>query len=185
MAISSDQVLLHPLDLDDDQRALYDEITAGPRGGSDAPFALTTPEGALRGPFAAMLLAPAVGHAVQQLGSTLRFGSGLDERSREIAILVVARAMGSVFERDAHEAVAVRCGFTRSELDFLRAGDHSDFSPRERLVADLVTALVEHPATDVTGAGLTLAELYELTTIAGYYRMLATQLRLFDLDEPA
>lgn len=183
--ISSEQVRLRPADLDDAQLSLYTAITTGPRGGADAPFPLTAPDGSLRGPFAAMLLSPTVGDAVQRLGSALRFGSAFDDRLREIVILVVARAMGSVFERDAHEAVALRCGITRDELDALRRGDLAGLSERERAAAMIVGSLVGSGAPEADTHDFTAAELYELSTLAGYYRMLATQLHFFKLDEPA
>jgi len=185
MAISSEQVRLRPSRLDDAQRTLYAAITDGPRGGPDAPFALTAADGSLRGPFAAMLLSPAVGDAVQQLGSALRFGSTLDDRLREIAILAVARATGSVFERDAHEAVALRSGIAREELEALRLGDDTGLSARERTATKIVESLLTPGSSDVDTDDFTAAELYELTTLAGYYRMLATQLHFFRLDEPA
>ena len=185
MAISSDQVRLPPDRLDDAQRRLYETITGGPRGGASAPFRLTSDDGSLRGPFAAMLLSPTVGDAVQRLGGALRFESGLDDRLRELAILVVAREMQSVFERDAHEAVALRCGVSHDELDAVRRGDYSTLSARERAAANLVTALVSSAVTTPDTEEFTGEELYELTTLAGYYRMLATQLHFFTLDEPA
>ena len=185
MAISSEHTRLHPARLDDAQRALYAAITGGPRGGAGAPFALTDVDGSLRGPFAAMLLSPAVGDAVQRLGSSLRFGSVLDDRVREIAILAVANAMDSVFEWDAHATMALRCGVTTEELAAVRRGDHAALPGREGIAADLVLALVGAGTVDATTDTFTSAELYELTTLAGYYRMLATQLHFFTLDEPA
>lgn len=57
-----------PADLDAEQRALYDAITGGPRASGPQHFALTSDDGALRGPFDAFLLSPAVGGALQGLG---------------------------------------------------------------------------------------------------------------------
>src|SRR4051794_18477744 len=48
-----------PGELDDDQRAVYDAITGGPRG--SGPFRLTDAEGRLHGPFNAMLVNPQLG----------------------------------------------------------------------------------------------------------------------------
>lgn len=187
MTLPFDTVRLPPSSLDDEQRDLYETITGGPRGGSDAAFAVTDAEGRLRGPFAAMLLAPALGDPVQALGSAIRFASSIDDRTREIAILTVARVLASTFERDAHEAVARRLGMTDDELEAIRRGDLASLTARERSAATLVAALVtgDGETEDAGQANFTSRELYELTVLAGYYRMLATQLRFFRLDDPA
>lgn len=184
MSIPIEAIRLPPESLGPEQRSLYDTIVYGPRGGAGAPFALTNADGSLRGPFAAMLLAPAIGDPVQKLGSALRFQSSLDARLREVAILVVARELASVFERDAHEAVARRIGMTDGELSAIARNDLGILSSRERQAALLTAALVTgNGTTDVALAeGFSAVELYELTSLAGYYRMLATQLHFFDLD---
>lgn len=187
MTSSSRAARATPDRLDPRQRALYDAITDGPRGGDRAPFALVDGDGALRGPFAAMLLAPVVGDVVQRLGAALRFESVLDDRLREVAILTIARRMDSVFERTAHEEVARRLGMTDEELAAIRSDDHAALPARERRAVELVDALISEPvplAADYDDE-FTAEELYELTVLAGYYRMLAAQLHFFELDEPA
>lgn len=59
--------LLHPADLDEPQRELYEAIVGGPRGVGPQLFALTDAQGRLNGPFNAMLTAPPLGHTLQQL----------------------------------------------------------------------------------------------------------------------
>src|SRR5580698_7913173 len=95
---------LSPAELDEQQRALYDAIATGPRASGPRHFALTDADGGLEGPFNAMLLSPPVGSALQALGAAVRYGSGFDNRDREIAILVVAHAWNCAFEVYAHEA---------------------------------------------------------------------------------
>lgn len=81
---------LLPADLDAQQRALYDAIVGGPRSHQAGSVPLVDDEGCLEGPFNAFLLQPSLGQALQAVGATLRYESGLADRSREIAILVVA-----------------------------------------------------------------------------------------------
>ncbi|MFD0523102.1 carboxymuconolactone decarboxylase family protein [Paractinoplanes durhamensis] len=137
-----------------------------------------------------MLLQPSVGSALQALGSAVRYGSTLDLRCREIAILTVARAWASAFETYAHEAVGRSAGMTDAELAALRTGDESVFpDPRERLVLATTTALAaRHDLTDDEYAaaedGLGLPVLFELTTLVGYYATLALQLRVFRVAAP-
>ncbi|MGC7096015.1 hypothetical protein ACPZ19_15185 [Amycolatopsis lurida] len=74
---------LRPDDLDDDQRALYDAITGGPRAGG--PVALTDDAGRLAGPFNAMLVVPAAGSALQRLGAAIRYETLLSGHDRKSA----------------------------------------------------------------------------------------------------
>jgi 4-carboxymuconolactone decarboxylase len=179
---------LPPADLDADQQALYDTITAGPR--SAGPFALTDPAGALEGPFNAMLLSPPLGDALQALGAAVRYRSALSDRSREIAILVVASQWDSAFETYAHEAVARRVGLTEPELTALRTGRVDDLpDPVEQLVARTTNALAARgDLTDEEYAAahdrLGVRAVFELTTLVGYYATLALQLRTFRVGTP-
>jgi 4-carboxymuconolactone decarboxylase len=70
-----------------------------------------------------MLRSPVVGHALQNLGATLRYKSSLPPRVREIVILAVAAAERSTFERTSHEAIARIAGLTTAELDAVRRCD--------------------------------------------------------------
>jgi 4-carboxymuconolactone decarboxylase len=181
---------LRPDQLDDSQRALYDEIAGGPRARSGSAFALVADDGGLRGPFNAMLLQPALGSALQALGSAVRYRTSLDARAREIAILTVARHWDSAFERHAHEAVARACDMTEAELAALRAGDERAFpDPRERLILTTTAALAaagDLSDDEYTAAvsALGLATLFELTTLVGYYATIALQLRAFRVPAP-
>jgi 4-carboxymuconolactone decarboxylase len=181
---------LPPAELDEPQRALYDAIASGPRARGPQLFALTDKAGALEGPFNAMLLSPPVGGALQALGGAVRYGSGLANREREIAILVVAHAWNCAFEVYAHEAVGRAAGLTDDELAALRAGDYGQFTEHDQLVANTSAALAVRSTLtdDEFGAArdaLGLRLLFELTTLVGYYGTLALQLRVFDVDAPS
>ena len=65
---------LTPAELTDRQQEGYAAITSGPRGNPQRPGGgLARGDGALVGPFNAMLHAPEVGDLVQQLGAALRY----------------------------------------------------------------------------------------------------------------
>jgi 4-carboxymuconolactone decarboxylase len=180
---------LTPQQLDESQAEVYATIVGGPRNGG--PFALTDDAGVLRGPFNAMLYAPSVGLALQELGSTLRYRTSLDARTREIAILVVAAHWQSRFEQYAHEAVGRQCGITEAEIAALRAGDPLALADqREQAVHDVARALVverdlDDEAFAAARQALGEATLVELSTLVGYYALLALQLRVFRVDAPA
>jgi 4-carboxymuconolactone decarboxylase len=172
------------------QRVVYDAITGGRRGAGPQLFQLRDEQGALEGPFNAMLYDPATGAALQALGSAIRYDSPLPGRLREIAILVVAAHWGSAFERYAHEAVARAAGIGDGDLGSLRelaVGRLAD--PRERLVAATTLALARDGDLDDAGyaaavAGLGVAQVVALTTLVGYYATLALQLRVFRVPAP-
>nr|WP_274636121.1 carboxymuconolactone decarboxylase family protein [Microbacterium bovistercoris] len=181
-----------PADLTAAQRALYDEITGGPRAQGAQHFALTAPDGSLRGPFDALLLSPAAGAALQELGAAIRYRTSLGDRARELAILLVAARWGSAFERESHEAIATAVGFTAAELAATREADAAAFSGAENLVARTVLALLDGAHGELgdlddglwaeASTELGAPTVFELTTLVGYYSTLALQLRVFRVD---
>ena len=175
-----------PESLTGPQRELYDAIAGGPRAQGPQHFALTRGDGSLRGPFNALLLAPGLGAALQDVGTAIRYRGALTDRVREIAILLVATRWNSAFEREAHEAVGAAAGLTDAELSCLRDADLSAFSGDEGLVARVTTALLDgdldddlwDEASSVLGPEM----VFELTVLVGYYATLALQLRVFRVE---
>ncbi len=175
--------------LDHEQRSLYDAIAGGRRAQGRQLFRLADEEGRLEGPFNAFLLQPELGSALQALGSSVRYGTRLDDRCREIAILVVAAHWRSDFEWYAHEAVGRSAGLGDEELAAVRDGRHDALPGREAVVARTVAALLVRgdlddgeyrEAVDHVGT----AGLFELLTLVGYYATLALQLRVFRVPAP-
>jgi 4-carboxymuconolactone decarboxylase len=181
---------LTPDQLDDDQLAVFEAIANGPRSRGKQAQPLTDGDGALVGPFNAMLLSGPVGMAVQGLGSALRFGTALSDRERELAILMVAADWQSAFERMAHEALGRTAGLTEEEVATLANGAAPLLSDgRERAVVTFVQQLLAMRNTDDTGYSAAISALgercvYELVTIVGHYGTLALHLRVFDGESP-
>jgi len=178
---------LTPAELTAEQSALYESITGGPRAQGPQHFALTAEDGALNGPFNALLLSPGLGTAVQELGAAIRYRTALSARSREIAILIVAAHWHSAFEQHAHEAVGRAVGLNQAELEAVRSGGLPVLSdPSEAAIAELCRALVDGDVSDEqwTRARAVLSEstIFDLTTLVGYYALLALQLRVFRVD---
>ena len=206
---------LEPAALDEDQRALYDAIAGGRRAQGPQLFQLADSEGRLEGPFNAFLLQPRLGSALQALGSAVRYDTGLDDRCREIAILIVAAHWESEFEWYAHEAVGRSVGLGDAELAAVRDGRYTELTAdrdgrpaagdgrpaagdgrpaalaaREAVVARTVAALAARG--DLSDAEyreavdhLGTPGLFELLTLVGYYATLALQLRVFRVPAPA
>ena len=202
---------LEPAALDEDQRALYDAIAGGRRAQGPQLFRLADSEGRLEGPFNAFLLQPRLGSALQALGSAVRYDTGLDDRCREIAILIVAAHWESEFEWYAHEAVGRSVGLGDAELAAVRDGRYTELTAardgrytelaaardgrpaalavREAVVARTIAALVARG--DLSDAEyreavdhLGTPGLFELLTLVGYYATLALQLRVFRVPAP-
>ena len=172
------------------QVSLYREILSGPRGQGPRAIQLASGAGGLAGPFNAMLYAPAVGHALQELGATIRFRTQLASRIREMAILVVAQAWDSGYERSSHELIGRDAGLTEPEIEALRTGDDPKFADEQEQVAYAVTRALTGSADlddqEYAAAVATLGEesLVELSTLVGYYATLALQLRVFRVPAP-
>jgi 4-carboxymuconolactone decarboxylase len=181
--LSSDEMTAEQVDL-------YRDILAGPRGQGPRAVQLSSGAGGLAGPFNAMLYAPAVGHALQELGAAIRFGTKLTPRIRELAILVVAQAWDSGYEQVSHELIGRDAGLTETELDALRAGENPKFADEQESAAySAVRALTGPRDLDDEEYAATIAVLgeeglVELSTLVGYYATLALQLRIFRVPAP-
>ena len=177
--------LIPPAELAPAQRALYDAITGGPRASQAGTVPITDADGQLLGPFAIMLLSPEVGNAMQQVGAKIRFGTALTGRERELAILIVAGALSSEFERLAHVPAARGLGLTEPQIDAALAGRAADgLSADEAMVGRLALAMtVDRTLSDEDYSGgvraLGQERLAELTWLVGYYSALALSLAVF------
>lgn len=175
-----------PQELDEDQRRLYAAITAGDRAQGPQFFRLTDDEGRLEGPFNAMLLNPPIGDALQRLGAAIRYSGRLPTRCREIAILAVAAHWKCEFEQQAHEPVAAHAGLSAVQISALRNAEPLDLNDAdEAAVLKVTRALLRDgeldddsyaAAVDAIGAD----KLLELTTLVGYYSLLALQMNVFE-----
>ena len=178
-----------PLSLDQEQRSLYDAIAGGRRAQGPQLFRLADPEGRLEGPFNAFLLQPRLGSALQALGASVRYDTGLDDRCRELAILAVAAHTRCDFEWYAHEAVGRSVGLGDAELAAVRDGRPGDLAGPEAVVARTATALMARGDLDDAEyreavKHLGAPGLFELLTLVGYYATLALQLRVFRVPSP-
>jgi 4-carboxymuconolactone decarboxylase len=178
-----------------EQKNLYREILSGPRGQGPRAVPLASGAGGLAGPFNAMLYAPPVGHALQELGAAIRFRTELAPRIREMAILVVAQAWDSAYERASHEPIGREAGLTDQEIEALRGGTDPGFADKQEQAAysvvraltglDPDTADLDDEKYDTAVAVLGERALVELSTLVGYYATLALQMRIFRVDFPA
>lgn len=181
---------LGPIPLDtmtDAQRRVFDGITSGPRSkGNPAEF--LNEEGALRGPFNAMLYSPELGDLLQQLGGKLRYESAIPGALRELAILVVGRHFEADFEWWAHAKVGRQEGLSDAVIEQILNGQVPDDPAQAtvyRFVSDLQTkkriddALYAEALSLLGQQGIT-----DLVFLAGYYATISHILNAFEVGIP-
>ncbi|WP_425307496.1 carboxymuconolactone decarboxylase family protein [Ammonicoccus fulvus] len=174
-----------PAEMSSEQRAVYDAIVTSPRGASSRLDA----DGSLPGPFNAMLLSPAVGMALQNLGSALRYESTLPDLVRELVILLVAGRADSAYEQYAHEPLAREAGADEETLAELRSGNlPTEVSDEVAAALGVADALLgwglDDEAYAAAVASVGEAWLFEINAVVGYYQLLARQLGLFGVLAP-
>lgn len=176
--------------LDDAQLALHAAFAGGDRAAQGTDFSLVDADGALLGPPATWLLSPRLGAALEPLGGVIRFGLELPARAKEIVILQVAHDEQSPFERYAHIRAARAAGLTDDEIDAVLEGTTLDLvDEQERAIHELATLLIaggqlRDADFDRAVAALGRPAVFEVVTLVGYYRMIALQLRAFDIQPP-
>jgi 4-carboxymuconolactone decarboxylase len=181
---------LEPRHLSQPQQDTYERIIASRSGMASRASPVVDGRGRLQGPFNAMLFSPAVGGALQELGSALRSRGVLPARLREAAILEVARIRKCPFEWYSHSAAARDAGLSGEELAAIRAGaDAPTLPPADRLARDLVQTLLgrrnlteEQLAQALTALGAD--GVTELVTLVGYYDLLALSLQVWRTPMP-
>jgi 4-carboxymuconolactone decarboxylase len=173
-------------DLDDDQRAMWQSLLAGGRGAK-----AIREEGNLTGPFDALLRSPAVGTAVADLGSLLRFGSELTRRQVELVITVVAARWHARFAWLRHDEYARDAGIPAAAVAAIAAGAEPEFDdPVDQAVYGFVHALAHHgavPDAEYAAAHAALGEraVVELAALAGYYCLCSFVLNTFRVPLPS
>lgn len=169
---------LDPQDMTAAQRRVYDDITAGPRGG-------------IRGPFNALLRCPGIADHAQKLGAFIRYESSLPGKLRELAILVTARHWTAQYEWYAHAKIAREEGLDDRIIEAIANRTTPEFGDdAERTVHAFCTEALKCPEVS-DGTYATALELLgetgvvELVGLMGYYCLVALTLNTFRVPLPA
>ena len=92
----------------------------------------------LRGPSGIKLYSPKLSELGEPLTRYLRWESGFDGKTRELAILVTAREVDSVFEWQAHEPEALKEGVAQATIDVIKHRRPTDgLAEPDRVIIDL------------------------------------------------
>lgn len=165
--------------LDAEQKAFLDRLNQGPRAQGRRI--------GLVGPYGVWARAPHVGEPAQQLGATLRFGTGLPENIKEVAICTVGAFHRAKFEFAAHRRLAIRAGVSEAAIDRLQVGEDPAFHGAEAVAHALADELLRlhHPTREIYDRAI--AEfgetgVIELVTLIGYYCMISHTLNAFAVD---
>ena len=174
---------LAPAALDAEQARVLDAMLAGPRGQSGF-LARERPVG---GPFAPWLRSPGFADLAQRLGAFARYGTSLDPRLSELAIILVGAVWKAQYEFAAHGPMAVRAGVRPEVVDAIARGEAPALDrDDERVVYEFAHELLTarrvgderyRAAVDLLGEAGTV----ELVGILGYYTLVCMTLNAFEV----
>lgn len=171
-------------DLGDDGRLVWDSVT-GTRGAG-----LVNAEGGLVGPFNAFVHAPEAGRHLSSLGAALRFGTSIERRLSELAIITVGARWRAEFEWWAHARAALRHGVAEPVVDAIGRGEAPAFGREdERVIYSVARQLTDSAQVDpklYAEARDLLGDqgMVELVALCGYYTLISYLLNAFDVPLP-
>jgi 4-carboxymuconolactone decarboxylase len=176
--MSSSRIPLPELDhLTEEQKRVADAVASGPRGG-------------VRGPLRMWLYSPELADRAQKLGEFLRWGTILDQRISELAILVTCRHYTCHYMWFNHAAMALKAGLSPQIIDQIKNRHEPTFDKRDEAVAYafVTEALRNNSVSDSTLAETRLLfgnrGAVELGAIMAHYHSGAIVLSLTDIDLP-
>lgn len=139
-----------------------------------------------------------VAHAEDAFSAWLAYGGALlsqlalEPRLRELAILEVARAEGSSYERTQHEGIARRVGVSDAQLVAVARGDLDDpaLDATERLAVSIAREIAEAgvgraETVAALAERLGTRELVELVLVVGHYLAIARLIATFAIPTDA
>jgi len=163
---------------------LWDSLVSG-RGEQ-----LVGEDGGLIGPFNAFVSAAATGKYLSSLGAKVRFGTSIERRLSEIAIITVGARWQAEFEWWAHAAMAREHGVSDEAVDAIARGDDPGFTGADeraiyRAAYELShTGRLSEDAYDAAHRFLGDSGMVELVSLCGYYTLISFLLNAFDVPLP-
>jgi 4-carboxymuconolactone decarboxylase len=122
---------LTPETMTPEQKQVADNILSGPRKG-------------MRGPFNALLRSPELADHAQKLGAYVRFGTSIQPKLNELAILLTARHWTAQYEWYAHRQLAMKAGLSADIADAIAQGKRpAAMGPEETVVYDFCHDVLE------------------------------------------
>jgi 4-carboxymuconolactone decarboxylase len=146
--------------------------------------------GALVGPFNAFVHAPEVGRRLNSLGAVLRFGTSIERRLTEVAIITVGSQWKAEFEWWAHARMAREHGVPDVVIDAIGAGQAPPFTAGDEgivyaVASELATSgRVGQASYDAASELLGETGMVELVALCGYYTLICYLLNAFAVPLP-
>jgi 4-carboxymuconolactone decarboxylase len=171
-------------DLEPGGQKVWDAVV-GSRGSE-----LVNQEGGLIGPFNAFVHAPDVGRRLSSLGAALRFGTSIEPRLTEVAIITVGARWKAEFEWWAHGRMAREQGVPGAVVDAIGRGDDPPFeADDERTVYAVArqlteTGLLDQDSYEAARQLLGDSGVVELVSLCGYYTLISFLLNAFTVPLP-
>jgi 4-carboxymuconolactone decarboxylase len=178
-------------ELDGTQRAFYDsmvinEVPWAQSGGASA----IADDGALLGPFNALLFSPAISSAMLEVFRADKAHSSLPARVHEIVILTVGATCGAAYELYAHRAIGTEVGLAGATINAIIGGRHPDFaSDAEAAAYDFTWQLththrVEDTAYDRAADAFGAVGLVDMIMLIGLYLTVCGVVNAFEVPVP-
>ena len=139
------------------------------------------------GPFAIWLRLPNVAHTANQFTLALRENGKLEKRLFELIVLIVTRHWSAQYAWAAHEPHAVTAGLAPEVITAIRERRKPEFKKAdERLIFEAVSELLDSkelsgPIYDRLLKQFGVELTIEALSIAGFYGMVSTVLKGFDV----
>jgi 4-carboxymuconolactone decarboxylase len=151
---------------------------------------IVTADGGLAGPFNAFVTAPDAGRRLSSLGATLRFGTSIERRLSEIAIITTGARWQAEFEWWAHAPMAREHGVADAVVNAIARGEDPPFgADDERAVYAVARRLslsggLDQETYDAARGFLGDAGMVELVALCGYYTLISFLLNAFTVPLP-
>lgn len=182
--------LLDPADLNEEQRGVYDALTAMvvPEGAAHG-FVPRLDDGRFIGPFNAMLRAPAITAGLGGFTAAIA-RSGMTAQVRQVVILTVGSIWGAEYEIQAHVSAARAVGVPATAIDDIVSGRAPRGLTEQATVAHrLAHAVVADRRVDDELYEQAIAEFGEPGLVAvlaliGQYQYISSLLSTFRVPAP-
>ena len=140
-------------------------------------------------PYEVLLHLPEMARPAAELGHQIRYEGALSDHDRELAIIATAVAHACGFEWDTHVGLARAAGVAETTITAVRDREGTVEPPddvvvgfvRETCAASRVSDAAYSAARDRLGT----SGVVELSTLVGYYTLLAFVINLAEPEDPA
>ena len=168
---------IDPATLTPEQKRIHDEIVSGPRG-------------KVEGPLRVWLTSPGLADRAQALGAFCRYGTSLDQRLSELAILVTGAYWRAGFEWHVHAPIAIKAGLDAASVEAIRVDkvaklERDDEKAVYAFARELLTTRrVSDETYAMAESTLGRLAVVDLVGVLGYYGLISMTINAFDVPLP-